>query len=148
MASPINLETIKNSKVTMPLVWVFVLFIAGWKGPDVLNEYLDNVFFTLAQADEHTAAVTKQIKSIGAAQVQSASQLNSHITEFRLMAAVQAVRAYQEDLAKHRATTNNGNGWIVRETALENKVELAKEYKNCILNDRPNCDLLQRQLWQ
>lgn len=71
-------------------------------------------------------------------------------TEFRLTAAFQLEHSIKMDLEKHENQTvdQRDANWSNDVSKLKRRLSLSTQYKNCILNEDLNCDLLQRQLYQ
>jgi hypothetical protein len=71
-------------------------------------------------------------------------------TEVRLTAAFQLERSIKYDLEAHKSQSPETRDPTWREdvSRLERQLILATDYKECVLYERPNCDHLQRQLWQ
>jgi len=71
-------------------------------------------------------------------------------TEFRLTAAFQLEHSIKIDLENHesQSTEQRDSNWSSDVRKLRRRLTLATSYKDCILNESPNCELLQRQLYQ
>ena len=71
-------------------------------------------------------------------------------TEVRLTAAFQLERSLKMDLEAHKNQPEDTRdiNWSSDIARLQRQTGLATDYKNCLLENKPNCDYLQRQLWQ
>jgi len=71
-------------------------------------------------------------------------------TEFRLTAAFQLENSIKINLESHQAQLpeNRDANWGQDVGRLKRRLVLATDYKECVLYERPNCELLQRQLYQ
>ena len=71
-------------------------------------------------------------------------------TEFRLTAAFQLEHSIKTDLEAHenQPIEKRDMNWVEDVRNLKRRLSLATQYKNCVLHEEPNCDLLQRQLYQ
>jgi hypothetical protein len=146
--SAIQLDKIRNHPVTMPMFWIGVIFLAGWLGRPAAVDYMTADFFTQVQAAEHTQNVTKQLDSLEKRQVAGMGALDDHIEEYRAASAYQLERSLAADLRRHQENPNRGTAWAEQERKLLAKVQLAKQYRNCLMNENPNCHLIQKQIFQ
>ena len=145
---PINLADPKHQLLTLPAVWLFAIFIAGWVGKSWVADQLGMV--TIVQASEDKKEIEDKIVVLSATVDEIQVSQNEHIREFKFANAFQLERAYQEDLARHLAENLQTPAWLSDKRKLESKVRTATEYKSCVLENKPKsvCDLLQQQLWQ
>ena len=146
---PINLSDPKHQLLTLPAVWLFAIFIAGWVGKSWVVDQFG--FVTIAMAAEDKQEIEDKIVVLSKTVVQIQTAQNEHIQEFKFANAFQMERAYHEDLAQHLAQDVPHTAvWEAEMRKLESKARTATDYKACILESRPKatCDLLQQQLWQ
>ena len=131
----------KHQLLTLPAIWLFAIFIAGWVSKSWIVGQLGMV--TIAQASEDKKEIEDKIVILSAT-------VDEHVQEFKFANAFQMERAYQEDLEKHLTENLQTPAWLAQKRKLESKVFTAGEYKTCVLENKPKtvCDLLQRQLWQ
>ena len=91
----------------------------------------------------------------------SASDFEKHIIKFdtavkdlkmqiEVPAAFAMERGFKEDLRRHKEQKPSPvtRTWTDEYEDLEDKLGLATGYKDCLVNEQKNCDLLQKQLYQ
>jgi hypothetical protein len=132
---PIDLRDVKHQLITLPFLWLAAIFVAGWLAKPWLASAMG--FVTVAQAQEQAQAFTV----LG-------EQVNAHITEYRMDKAYIMIRNTERDLSDHEAEKLNTPAWRESRRELTRKVRLAHEYKVCLQDEKPNCNLIQRQIWQ
>lgn len=155
MNVPVNIAKLKSHPVTMPLMWVGVIFMAGWMIRPAMIAYMETDFFTKAEAAEHVDDIAQKLDKIEAKmekaearQVQQDRKIEAHISEFRAATAFQMVRGLEADLARHQEANDGGEGWARENRHLQEQVKLAHEYKDCIMHRLNHCDVIQKQIWQ
>ncbi len=131
----IDLSQAKHQLVTVPLIWLAVIFVAGWVGKPWLADAVG--FVTVAQAEQQAKAV----KELG-------DKFDDHITEFRAGLAFQMMRGLSRDLAEHNNNPHDTLAWREKQRRLETKVRLATEYKTCVVSESENCHILKEQLYK
>lgn len=116
----------------------------------VLIEDLSADFVTKAELIKQTDIVTRQLRTLQGDMTSTQAVLGGLVTQVNVTAAFQMERGFQEDLDKHEADRPRPvtSRWLETERDLIAKRDLANQYKNCVLNERKNCDMLQKQLWQ
>ncbi len=144
--NPIDLSKGKHQLITVPIILLAFLFSAGF----LAKEKVATVFglVTHAQADEDKREIKQDIEELVAVVGEVQTVQTEHIIEFRVANSFQMISAANTELKNHMLDELNTPGWLATKDKLESRLQLSIDYKNCILNNRPNCNLLQRQLWQ
>lgn len=99
-------------------------------------------FFTVAQAEQHQKTPHQSAIDIGE---KLNNKLDGHIDEFRLYTAIQAADAAEDALYYHQSEMNHSGdapGGRERTRELERRKRHAFEYKECLINNKPNCEQL------
>ncbi len=144
----IDLSKATKHPVTMPAIWLVAIFLAGWMGKPIIMDWGGEIFFTKVEAADHITAVNEKLDRIEQNSTKNAKVMTDHITEFQSTAAFQVLRGLENDLARHKLDKQRTVAWQERTDNLEHMVALAHEYKNCLVNVRPNCHLIQKQIFQ
>jgi len=123
-------ESLKDQPITFGLLAATVVFILGVVGWANIN------FVSRAEAEENNKTLTEKIDAIG--------------TQVNVSTAFQMERGFQEDLNKHNEEkpVPITSRWLETQRDLTAKRNLASRYKDCVLAESKNCDLMQKQLWQ
>ncbi len=85
-------------------------------------------FVTKAEANEQNQKITLQ--------------LNGLTKEVRVGAAYQAIAYYEQKL--DRMERNGANTHDIADE--EKSLELSENYRDCLVNEKPNCDLIRQQI--
>jgi len=146
----LSYSEIKNHPIKVTFGLLGVIFVAGVMAKPWAVEQISVDFFTKAEAANHVQAVNKRLDTVESQLVRNSSAINGLSTEVRVSAAFQMKRGIQDDLDKHNThkPTPTTERWRETQRHLEGRLRLANEYKDCVLKENKNCDLLQRQLWQ
>lgn len=94
---------------------------------------------------EHTAQVEKRIDSAltTANETQhKVDELSTQISSLQVSAAIAAVAALQTELDRHERNPEDSESWRRERDRLRRQVEQAKEYRQCLIDQKTNCDLL------
>lgn len=68
--------------------------------------------------------------------------------EIRMMNAIQMVSRAELELSSHSAQEVQDLDWRIKDDKLKSRLNIAEQYKECVLKEEVNCHLLQKQLWQ
>lgn len=142
----IDLSKAAHQLVTIPGTWLAVIFLAGWIGKPWLADAVG--FIPRAEADKQHKELIDAGDLRDRAILDIGSKVDDLALEVRVNVAFQMVSTLEEKLASHQAEDQNTPGWRDEGRRLKARVTLARQYKDCLVNKRPNCHLLQRQLWQ
>jgi hypothetical protein len=143
----IDLTKARHQLVTLPSIWLCLIFLAGWVGKVWIAE---TVGVTTVEAHERDikSLVIKgnerddAIKKVG-------DTVNTLALEIRINWAYQMIQKAEADLADHVDNhDHDAPSWNYQKRQLDRKVKLANEYKTCILNGNGNCASIQRQILQ
>lgn len=141
----IDLKKAGQNLVAIPLIWLGVIFIAGLTAKPWVIETFGLV--TTAQADDDKRQILKKVEELDKRVGVVAKTQMDHIKEFRIANAYALVRSTMEDMQEHDDRRNDTREWEREAEVLRHRVELAEEYKECVIHDRPDCQLIQRELW-
>ena len=146
----IGYSEIKNHPIKVTLGLLGVIFVAGMSAKPWMVEQISMDFFTKAEAANHTQSVNKRLDTMEVQLKGNSNAINGLTTEVRVSAAFQMQRGIQDDLNKHIAhkPSPETSRWRDTKRHLEERLRLATEYKNCVLQESRNCALLQGQLWR
>lgn len=98
--------------------------------------------FLVADASEVKDQITRaqEAADVNASKLDAIGQKLSYI---ELQAAVSMVQALQQDLDTHLRTPNLENEvWLIRRDDLRRQVDSAREFRDCLMANRTNCDHL------
>ncbi len=148
MEDSMNLAKVKNHPVTVPAVWLGIIFIAGWQGPNWIERNLGDVFMPRAEAATHEEVMRLQeeVEQIAAQQQQMKTTMDSHLVDYRLATAIQLERTFRDDLKDWREHPEETASWKAHEKELVDRLSMASQYRGCIVADRTNCDNIRKQL--
>lgn len=142
---------IKVSVVTSVLVSLILLlgFIWLFVRP-ALGEELAKYFVTKTEMRQHTDEVMSQLDVMQTDQKSSKTAFNGLRIQVNLASAFQMERGFKDDLNEHDAGVPNPPTakWRAGKREIEDKLKLVAQYTDCVLNERKNCEQLQRQLWR
>ncbi len=144
----VSLLKLKDHPVTVPLIWLGIIFMSGWLGKPMAKAALAAEFYTQDQARAHVNQVTSRLDTIENTQGRMSKTMDADISERKAAGAFQLLRALSADLAAHRQLPKTAPGWSERDRLLVEQVDLAHEYKDCVMNERPKCDIIQRQIFR
>lgn len=138
-----------NPIKTSVLGSILAMLVAGWTfmRPAIIED-LSADFVTKSEATELNSQVTKRLDTLEEELSLNKDAVNSLAIEVRVSAAFQMERSFKNDLAEHRREKIDDPGWRQAERNLQEKVILAERYRDCLLHNDINCDILQRQLLQ
>jgi hypothetical protein len=136
----IDLTKAKHQLITLPALWLCVIFVAGWTGKIWIAEAVG-----LTPRDEHKKDIT-QLKS----EIDTVGQnVNVLTLEIRVNWAYQMLNTAEANLAAHLSESDHSvANWEYDRRQLEMKVKLSNEYKTCVISNGPNCSMIQRQILQ
>lgn len=100
--------------------------------------YANEVFIPRAEAEEN-------VKTLQQAVEQLAEKQDTHIKDWRIRTAVESVERIETEmwhLKEHEMLAGESMATEDRERYLKAKLGHAKEYKDCVINNRPNCEHL------
>lgn len=117
-------------------------------GEPYMREKLSVHFFTQAQAKEHIEDITDKLTDLEKEQKLTNKAIAKLSTTFDAQNAFNMVRGLEADLVRHLANKQDTQNWREDKTHLESQVTLSHDYKNCVMNSRPNCGLIQQQIFQ
>ena len=69
-------------------------------------------------------------------------ELSYQLSSLQVSAAIAAVAALQTELDRHERNPEDSESWRRERDRLRRQVEQAKEYRQCLIEQRRNCDLL------
>lgn len=142
----IDLTKARHRLITLPAMWLCVIFVAGWTGKvwianavglSTREEHAKDIEMLVNEGIERDEA----IKTIG-------DNVNDLALEIRVNWAYQMLNTAESNLSTHISEKDHSATWEHDRQALERKVRLANEYKTCIVNGSPNCSMIQRQILQ
>ena len=96
-------------------------------------------FVTKAYADEQISNLEIKVNDLS-------EKFDGHIVEFRVTNAFALEQGFKADLDRHNAMDTDTPGRSTDISAVSRKLDLATQYKNCLLAERPNCDVIQKQV--
>lgn len=143
----IDLTKVKHQLITLPAIWLCVIFLAGWMGKVWIAEAVGVTPIEAHEKDikkltDAGAERDKAIKKVG-------DTVDGLASEIRITWAYQMIERAESNLADHLAEKNhNAPNWETDRRRLESKLRLANEYKSCVLNNGENCAVIQRQILQ
>ena len=139
---PITVSVMVSLTVLLTFIWLLVR--------PALGEDLATYFVTKAEMEQHTDKVTSQLDTMQREQQSNKAALNGLSTQVNLASAFQMERGFKDDRNEHDADkpTPTTAKWRAREREINDQLVLVTQYKDCVLAEKKNCDLLQRQLLQ
>lgn len=69
-------------------------------------------------------------------------EVSAQISSLQVSAAIAAVAALQNELDRHERNVEDSESWRRERDRLRRQIEQAKEYRQCLIDQRRNCDLL------
>lgn len=134
---PITLETLKQTKVTLPLIMVVGLVVLGFKADNLTVSYLGEFFLEKAVAEEQYEQITQAVES-------NAKLITGHIRTYELNENARDTRAVQEKLSDLELyVAANGVNPIVTDRRAELQRELGRlgRVRACVIRNDPdeNC---------
>jgi len=157
-----SIPSIEQHPIKVLLVAVLATIAGAWViiRPAIVDD-LSLDFVTSVSAEQHHDEIKDEVMSaqkimgIRIDGLEDKIDTNSDTvkslqTEVRLTAAFQLERSLKMDLESHRNQPESarGDSYSNDVARLERQLGLATDYKTCLLENKPNCDYLQRQLWQ
>lgn len=143
----IDLTKVKHQLITLPAIWLCVIFAAGWMGKVWIAEAVGvtpieahdrDIKKLAAQGEERDKAIQKVGETV-----------DGLASEIRITWAYQMIERADTNLAEHMQEKNhNAPNWESDRRRLESKLRLANEYKSCVLSNGDNCAVIQRQILQ
>lgn len=88
---PINIETFKQTKVTLPLIMVIGLIVLGFKADNLTVSYLGEFFLTKAVAEEQYEQITEQLTA-------NTKLITGHIRTYELNENAKETKGVQDQL--------------------------------------------------
>ena len=144
-APVIDWEFLRKKRITVATLVMFSA--AAWYAIDASARWHVRTFVTIPTALAATQSVTMQIETNAELLRDQGDKLDDHITEFRLQNAIEKVDLFEERLYFLERDTNERGQTPdsdIRKKDLENDLKHAIEYRDCLLNERPNCEILKR----
>ena len=140
----VNLSFIKDHPIWSGLgviatgcsvLWILVY-------PYIIQE-LSADFIPRAEAIEFNAAVTQRFDNLEAV-------VGGIDKRVEVTAAFAMARGIKEDLRLHKESKPSPvtRAWERENEDIEERFSLVEDYKQCLLNDAANCDLMYKQLYQ
>lgn len=143
----IDLSKARHQLITLPALWLCVIFVAGWTGKMWIADAVGltpaeihkrDIDMLLKQGGERDTA----IKSVG-------TKVDGLAYELRVNWAFETLNKAETALAEHMAEFDHtAPNWERQRRELENRVKLANDYKLCVLSRSGDCVVIQRQLLQ
>lgn len=69
-------------------------------------------------------------------------ELAVKVDSLQISAAISAIAALNDELDRHERNQEDSVAWRKERNRLKRQIEQAKEYRECLINDRRNCELL------
>jgi len=125
----LTLEKAKSMPVTLGLL--AALATAGYL-------WISQNFVTVANAADYESKLTKMVEANGASIEETSEQLKLHVKNSVITAALQMVEAADAKVDRKRQIKADS------ETIEEAEAELSHAilYRDCVLNEKPNCSQL------
>jgi len=147
----VSLKNIQDHPIKTSVGSLLAIVVALWAVyRPFLIEDLSADFVTKAELLAETTAIKDKLITMQKGQDAQQRSLDGLVTQSNVASAFQMERGFQDDLEKHAQDKANPptRRWLEMQQDLTNKRDLATQYKNCVLLESKNCELLQKQLWQ
>lgn len=132
----IDVDKLKETKVTLPLIMVVGLVVLGFKADNLTVDYLGEFFITKAEASEQYEQVSKQVEK-------NTELIATHVNEYKLNENANRIARIESqlfDLEFH--VEQNGETELTRDRERALRAELARlgRIRACIVRNQHRSD--------